>query len=218
MAGRQKHSKKPLYAQAFRLFCEHGLSPGEIAQKLALPIDALTDTIVRQRWAERKATLAGQHAVAAAETRLQAQVAVDSTLVRATQSAAETLANAYVQLITEAAALPTHPLANADGSTVDPQEAYRATRAMLDAKADTMRKATEGLRELIATAQNVGLLKVDRGGKPPEGDGRDDKPIDLSKLTQLRIAIVQANGQVTKAGASLMQDAQVTEVQAVPAA
>lgn len=170
-------------------------------------------TAVHQHWQEKKGRYAGVVAVAAAETRLQAQVAVDSTLVRATQTAAETLANAYVQLITEAAALPTHPLANADGTPVDSSEAYRATRAMLDAKADTMRKATEGLRELIATAQNVGLLKVDRGGKAPEGDGRDDKPIDLSKLTQLRIAIVQANGQAPRVAAELAEPAQVVDLQ-----
>lgn len=75
---------------------------------------------------------------------------------------------------------------------------------MIEAKAQTMKIATQGLRELIETAQHVGLLKVERGGKPQDGRG-DDGPIDLSKLTQLNIAIVQATqaGQPAKVVAQL---------------
>lgn len=106
------------------------------------------------------------------------------------------MAEAYVKLIAEAAALPTHPYADQWEGGVKPTESQkdRQSRHMLRDKVDIMKAATGGLRELIETAQNVGLLKVDRGGKTPDGGDDRDKPIDLAKLTQLNIAIVQATG------------------------
>lgn len=163
-----------------------------------------------QSWVMRRSRIAGIDAVKAAENRLASQVRTDSTLVSATESAASTLAAAYVRLIEEASALPTHPFAPEDGTTLSQSERYRQERAMIEAKAETMRKATEGLRELIETAQHVGLLKVDRGGKSPDGDAHErDKPIDLSKLTQLNIAIVQARGQAPQVVARLDSEAPV---------
>jgi len=187
----RKPSKKPQYALAFSLYCD-GVDWPEIARKTGLPQELVERCAAQQNWANKRGKLAGSESIAALETRLQAQNVVDSTLVRASQESAETLAQAYVRLIGEASALPTEPYADAEAAKLTEQERYRHHCTMIERKAGLMRIATSGLRELIETAQNVGLLKVERGGKPSDGSDDRDKPIDLSKLTQLNIAIVQA--------------------------
>lgn len=203
MAGRKKYSKKPLYAQAFTLFCE-GVAIGEIARRLQLPPDALADTVLRQRWTARRSTLAGAHSVAAAETRLQAQTNVDRTLCTATEQAASTLAASYVTAIEQICALPVEMEAE-NGEIETAGARYRQRCHMIERKISLQKAATEGLRELIATAQNVGLLKVERNGRDRDGRNDDDKPIDLSKLTQLNIAIVQATS-AGKQGATVVAE------------
>lgn len=195
-----KPSRKPLYAKAFVLFCE-GKSLRDCAISTGISEENLAACAESQNWIKRRGLIVGSRAVAHAETRITAQIAVDSALVSASQSAAQTLATAYVRLIEEASALPTHPFAGPNDAKPDENERYRQECAMIERKAEVMRKATSGLRELIETAQNIGLLNVERGGKTPEGGSDRDKPIDLSKLTQLNIAIVNAtNGN----GASRM--------------
>ena len=202
----RKNSKRALYLSAFELFCD-GKSLAECAATTGLDLALLERCAHTQNWQRRQAQLLGASAVGRAETRLQAKAAVDNTLVNATRSAAQTLAQAYVKLIEEAASLPTHPYAAQGDDKPDANETYRQECAMIDRKADTMRKATEGLRELIETAQNIGLLEYERGGKPQGGNGGGDgdgKPLDLSRLTQLNIAIVQAtNGQPQRVAATL---------------
>lgn len=190
-----KPSRKPAYAKAFTLFCE-GKSLAEISHAVAISEENLAACADSQNWTKRRGLLVGHRSVAAAETRIQAQIAVDSTLVSATQSAASTLATAYVRLIEEASALPTEPFADETAATMTAAERDRRHRHMIRDKSEIMKVATSGLRELIETAQGVGLLKVERGGKVPDGHDDRDKPIDLAKLTQLNIAIVQAtNGR-----------------------
>lgn len=184
-------SKKPQYAHAFSLFCE-GLDFPVIADKTGLSVDLLARCAETQSWVSRRSRVAGVDAVKAAETRLQAQAAVDSTLVNATRDAAHTLAKSYVRLIEEASALPTEPFADEQAAKMTEAERDRAHRRLIRDKTEVMKLATSGLRELIETAQNVGLLNVERGGKTPEGGADRDRPIDLSKLTQLNIAIVNA--------------------------
>jgi hypothetical protein len=194
MAGRKINSKRKQYASAFERFV-NGEKLDAIADILGLDFATLERCATLQNWQQRRGRVLGATAVQAAETRLQAGAVVDQTLVSATRDAAQTLAAAYVRLIAEASELPTHPYAAADGSKPDANEHYRQCRGMIEAKAQTMKLATSGLRELIETAQNVGLLKVERGdGRGGHGrNGDDDKPIDLSKLTQLRIAIGNAS-------------------------
>jgi hypothetical protein len=189
----RKASKKPQYAHAFTLFCD-GLDFPAIAAQTGLREDLIARCAEMQGWVSRRSRVAGVDAVKAAENRLASQVRTDSALVQATESAAFTLAGAYVKLIEEAASLPTRPYVEPTGDKPSENELYRQSRSMIEAKAQTMKLATSGLRELIETAQNVGLLKVDRGGKTPDGGDDRDKPIDLAKLTQLNIAIVQATG------------------------
>lgn len=209
----RKFSKKAQYALAFELFCE-GRDLASIASQTALDFTQLARCAELQNWPRRRAELAGKKAVVATETRLQAQIAVDSALVNATQSAAATLAEAYVKLIAEAADLPTRPYASL-GEQPDENEKMRQAKHLMRDKVEIMKAATGGLRELIETAQNVGLLKVDRGGKTPDGGDDRDKPIDLAKLTQLNIAIVQATGgQGTRVVAQLAEPTQ--EVTATP--
>lgn len=97
-------------------------------------------------------------------------------------------------LIRAASVLPIEPFADETGVKLTEAERDRRHRHLIRDKSEVMRTATAGLRELIETAQNVGLLKVERGGKTPDGHDDRDKPIDLAKLTQLNIAIVQATG------------------------
>lgn len=188
-----KPSRKPAYAKAFRMFCE-GKPLGEIAIATGVSEENLAACAESQNWVKRRALIVGHHAVTAAETRIQAQIAVDSTLVSGVRSAANTLTTAYVRLIEQASALPVEPFPDESATKLTEAERDRAHRRLIRDKTEVMKLATSGLRELIETAQNVGLLKVERGGKTPDGDTDRDKPIDLSKLTQLNIAIVQATG------------------------
>ena len=218
----RKASKKPQYASAFELFCD-GRDFAFIASQTGLPQSQVERCAVDQNWERRRGAILGAKSVAAAETRLQAQAVVDSTLVNATRDAAHTLAKSYVRLIEEASALPTEPFADEQDTKMTEAERDRAHRRLIRDKTEVMKLATSGLRELIETAQNVGLLNVERGGKTPEGGADRDKPIDLSKLTQLNIAIVNAtngNGasrmlaQVSAPGADDLRKSEPVTVQA----
>lgn len=199
----RKQSKKPQYAHAFTLFCD-GLDLPSIAAQTGLREDMIAHAAETQGWVSRRSRIAGVDAVKAAENRLAAVSRVDCTLVNATEEAANTLASAYVTLIRAASALPIEPFADETADKLTEAERDRRHRHLIRDKAETMKLATNGLRELIETAQNVGLLKVERGGKTPDGHDDRDKPIDLSKLTQLNIAIVQAtNGQGARVVAQL---------------
>lgn len=191
----RKASKKPQYAHAFQLFCD-GVDLPAIAAQTGLREDMISQACVTQGWTARRSRIAGIDSVKAAENRLSSQIRTDSTLVNATENAATTLAGAYVRLIEQAAALPVEPFADSQAEKLTEAQRDRAHRHLLRDKVEVMKLATSGLRELIETAQGVGLLKVERGGKTPEGGDDRDRPIDLAKLTQLNIAIVSAtNGR-----------------------
>lgn len=189
----RKESKKPQYAHAFTLFCD-GVDFATIALKTGLREDMIAHAAETQGWVQRRSRIAGVDAVKAAENRLASQVRTDSTLVNATETAAGTLAAAYVRLIEQASNLPVEPYADEQATKLTEAERDRAHRRLIRDKTEIMKLATSGLRELIETAQGVGLLKVERGGKVPEGGDDRDRPIDLAKLTQLNVAIVNATG------------------------
>lgn len=190
----RKRSKKPLYAIAFSLWCE-GKDLPEIARKTGLPLASLAEASQSQRWAQRRAMVADTQALEVVESRIHTQSRVDATLCRATEDAANALSASYVAIIRDIAGLSVDAEPEVENPAIVPTkgELRRQHVHLLREKIELQKLATEGLREMIATAQAVGLLKVDqrsaRNGGP---QAEDDKPIDLSKLTQLNIAIVQA--------------------------
>lgn len=188
-----KPSKKPLYHKAFTDYVASKGSLPEIATRYGLMPDVLIRLAEAQKWEHRRSLLAGESRISATESRLHAQAHVDSTLCTATESIASRLADAYVSLITGITSLPVEPYADATALGEPPmteQERYRQHCQMIERKVGLQRQATEGLREMIETAQAVGLLLVAPGSR--KGGDDQDKPIDLSKLTQLNVAIVAA--------------------------
>lgn len=182
----RKPSRKPLYADAFRRFVE-GESLPQISHATGLPIDQLADVCERQNWSKRRATIAGAKECEIVEHRIHTQSRVDATLCRATEDAANALAASYVATIRKICELSVEAEQEHPDIVMGKPEARRQHVHRLREKVELQKLATEGLREMIATAQQVGLLRVDSRGI--RGQSQDDAPIDLSKLTQLRILV-----------------------------
>lgn len=182
----RRGAKKPLYAEAFRLYIE-GESLPEISRKTSLPVEQLAQTVHAQNWAKRRANVAGAKECEIVEHRIHTQSRVDATLCRATEQIADQLASSYVSTIKKICELSVEAEQEHPDIVLGKPEARRQHVHRLREKIELQKLATEGLREMIATAQQVGLLRVDSRGV--RGQNADDAPIDLSKLTQLRILV-----------------------------
>lgn len=192
----RKPGKKGLYAEAFRLFVE-GESLPEIAGKTGIPVERLADTSIAQNWAKRRANVAGAKECEIIEHRIHTQARVDVTLCRATEEIADQLASSYVSTIKKICELSVEAEQEHPDIVLGKQEARRQHVHRLRERIELQKLATEGLREMIATAQQVGLLRVDSRGRGG-ATSQDDAPIDLSKLTQLRILVEATAGPAEK--------------------
>ncbi len=190
---RETVTKKELYSEAFNLYVSDVNTPDlvAIARQLKLRAETLIAHAENSRWAERRAFLASRIASGQAEQRVSAQLAVDRQLVQSTVKAVEKWTGSLLEIIDRVGMLPTEP----DASEVSGEEELIHKRSKLLAnKLDLLKASIEGFREMTATTLNLGLLKARKG--EPVGD--ESGKLDLSKLTTLNLAIVQASAGAMK--------------------
>ena len=184
-----KPSKKPLYAEALRLYMFEGLELPECAQRLGLRLEDLVHKADCAQWLTRRASMRASQAQVDSVDRESAQKHTDRVLVTKSAQHIESYLVGYASLGERVLGMPLEP----DPSVIDPREVSRERVYLMSRKADLMGRVSKGIHELASIACDLGLVKLETGQRD-----KGDRP-DLSRLTQLNITLNALRADAEKA-------------------